>query len=311
MYNEQISVVVAILQTQLIILIIIAIGFSVTKAGMFSSKARADMTNLVIYIILPCNIFTSFHKGISPETLMQCVVVLLAALGLQFLYMILNKVLYVRFRQERRIVVQYATIVNNASFIGLPLLESVYGEIGLLYGSIILIPMRVFMWTAGLSLFTKAEKKQRIKVVVTHPCIWAVFLGFGYIFAPFELPAFLYGTITAIGNCNLAMSMVIIGSILSEADLKQIADKDCLYYSFFRLIAIPAILYGALALLRADPQTTGAVVLSSAMPAAATTAMLAEKYGKDSVFATKTVFTSTIISMVTLPVIALLLTKGV
>jgi len=239
------------------------------------------------------------------------VVVLLAALGLQLLYIVLNRFLYIKFLPERRIVAKYATIVNNASFIGLPILESVYGEIGLLYGSLILIPMRIFMWTAGLSLFTKAEKNQRIKVVITHPCIWAVFLGFGYIFVPFELPAFLYGTITAIGNCNLAMSMIIIGSILGEADLKHVVDKDCFYYSFFRLIAIPAMLYCALTLLRADPQTTGAVVLSSAMPAAATTAMLAEKYGKDSVFATKTVFTSTILSMITLPTIALLLTKAV
>ena len=297
------------LQTQLTILIIIVIGYCLTKAGVLSSKARADLINVVIYIILPCSIFSSFHKGITPETLRQCFVVLLAAFGLQLLYIVLNKILYIRFNPERRIIVQYATIVNNASFIGLPVIESVYGEIGLLYGSVILIPMRIFMWTAGLSLFTKADKWQRIKIVATHPCIWAVLLGFGYVVAPFELPPFLTGTISAIGNCNMAMSMIVIGSILSEADLRQLADRDCFYYSFFRLIAIPAILYGALVLLRIDPLTTGAVVLSSAMPAAATTAMLAEKYGKDSAFATKTVFTSTVISMVTLPVLAVLLQR--
>jgi len=245
----------------------------------------------------------------SPEILRQCIVVLIAALGLQMLYFVLNKVLYIRFRASKRIIAQYATIVNNASFIGLPLLESVYGEPGLLYGSVILIPMRIFMWTAGLSLFTSADMKHRIRIVATHPCIWAVLLGFGYLFVPFELPGFLSGTITAIGNCNLAMSMLVIGSILSEVDLKQILDRDCLYYSLFRLIVIPAIMYGALALLRADHVTTGSVVLSSAMPAAATTAMLADKYGKDSAFASKTVFTSTVLSMLTLPVMAVLLTR--
>ena len=298
-----------ILQTQLTILVIIAIGFFITKAGMLSQKARADLTNVVIYIVLPCNIFSSFHKGISPETLRQCAIVLLAALGLQLLYIILNKFLYIKFSPERSVVAKYATIVNNASFIGLPVIESVYGDTGLLYGSIILIPMRIFMWTSGLSLFTKAEKKQRIKVVATHPCIWAVILGFFYAFLPVELPAFITGTISAVGSCNLALSMIVIGSILSEADLKNLLDKDCFYYSFFRLIAIPAILFGALFLLRTDPLTTGAVVLSSAMPAAATTAMLADKYGKDSVFATKIVFTSTILSMITLPLMAQFLTK--
>ena len=276
---------------------------------MFSSKTKADMTNIVIYIILPCSIFSSFHKGISPETVRQCFVVLLAAFGLQILYFVLNKLIYIKFSPERRIVAQYATIVNNASFIGLPLLESVYGETGLLYGSIILIPMRIFMWTAGLSLFTKAEKKQRIKVVATHPCIWAVILGFGYLFAPFELPSILSGLINAVGNCNFALSMIIIGSILSDVDLKLLLDKDCLYYSMFRLIIIPAIFFGALTLLRINPLTTGTLVLSSAMPAAATTAMLADKYGKDAAFASKTVFTSTILSMITLPIMSQILTR--
>jgi len=302
--------VITILQTQLIILILIVVGFCITKAGLFSAKTKADMTNVVLYIVLPCNIFSSFHKGISSETIIQCAIVLLAAFGLQLLYILLNKILYIKFTPERRIVVQYATIVNNASFIGLPVIGSVYGEIGMLYGSFVLIPIRIFMWTAGLSLYTKAEKKQRIKVVATHPCIWAVILGFVYALVTFELPAFLSGAITAIGNCNLALSMIIIGSILSEADLKHLQDKDCFYYSFFRLIAIPAFVFGVLWLLRADPLTSGVIVLSSAMPAAATTAMLADKYGKDSAFASKLVFTSTILSMITLPIIAVLLARA-
>ena len=292
----------------MIILILIAVGFGITKAGIFSPKARTDITNVVIYIILPCNIFASFHKGISPDTLRQCAIVLVAALGLQVLYMILNKVLYIRFTPDRRLVVKYATIVNNASFIGLPIIESVYGDVGLLYGAVILIPMRIFMWTVGLSLFTSADRKKRAVMVVTHPCIWAVILGFAYALASFELPAFLSGAITAIGSCNLPLSMIVIGSILSEADYRHLLDKDCLYYSFFRLIMIPAIMFGALTLLKIDTLTTGAIVLSSAMPAAATTAMLADKYEKDSAFASKTVITSTMLSMITLPIIAHLLT---
>ena len=297
------------LSIQLTILILVATGFGVTKAGVFSAKARADMTNVVIYVVMPCNIFTSFHKGISPEVLRQCLVVLLAASGLQVLYIILNKVLYKWIVPERRIVVQYATIVNNASFMGLPIIGSVFGEIGVLYGAIVLIPMRIFMWTAGLSLYTKTDNKKKIKTIATHPCILSVIIGFAYIFAPFELPGFLSNAISAIGGCTTALSMIIVGSILSGVDPKRFLEKECLYYSFFRLILIPAVLFGALKLLRADALTIGAVVLSSAMPAAATTAMLSEKYGKDSEFATKIIFTSTIISMITLPLISEVLTR--
>ena len=303
--------VVSILKTQLMILIIIIIGFCVTKAGLLSQKTRSDITDLVLYIILPCNIFSAFHKGVSPEVLRQSIVVLIAAFGMQLIYMILNRILYNRIPQERRIVLQYATITNNAGFMGLPVIESVFGQTGLLYGAIVLIPLRIFMWTAGLSLFTKADKKQRIKIVATHPCIWAVLLGFAYLFVPFELPVFISDMFSFIGGSVTLLTMLIVGSILSEVNPKDVIDKDCFFYSFIRLIAIPAVLYCALTLLRIDHLATGVIVLSSAMPAAVMTAMLADKYGKDSAFASKTVFVSTIISMVTLPIIAVLLTQGV
>jgi len=293
------------------ILIIIIIGFCVTKAGLLSQKTRSDITDLVLYIILPCNIFSAFHKGVSPEVLRQSIVVLIAAFGMQLIYMILNRILYNRIPQERRIVLQYATITNNAGFMGLPVIESVFGQTGLLYGAIVLIPLRIFMWTAGLSLFTKADKKQRIKIVATHPCIWAVLLGFAYLFVPFELPVFISDMFSFIGGSVTLLTMLIVGSILSEVNPKDVIDKDCFFYSFIRLIAIPAVLYGALTLLRIDHLATGVIVLSSAMPAAVMTAMLADKYGRDSAFASKTVFVSTIISMVTLPIIAVLLTQGV
>ena len=300
---------VCILQTQLKLLILITLGFGITKAGMFSQKGRANLTDIIIYVILPCNIFDAFHQGLSPETIRQCIYVMLAAIGLQILYIILNRFLFIKFSPERRLVCQYATIVNNASFMGLPVLESVYGDIGVLYGSIVLVPMRVFMWTAGLSLFTTTKKKEKIKMLATHPCILAVVLGFAYIFAPFKLPEFLSETISLVGNCTTALSMLVVGSILSEVNPRHILDKGSLYYSFFRLVAIPAILFGALSLLGADREMTGVVVLSSAMPAAVTTAMLAEKYGKDYAFATKTIFISTILSMITLPILAEVLSK--
>jgi hypothetical protein len=160
--------------------------------------------------------------------LWQSMIVLLAAFGLQLLVIILNKVLYFKIPAERGVVLKYATITNNAAFMGLPIIGAVFGTTGVLYGSIFLIPMRIFMWTSGLSLFTRAETKQRVKTLTTHPCIWAVVLGFAYAFAPFNLPVFLSGAITAIGDCTRVLPMLIVGSILCGVRLKDVLDKHCL-----------------------------------------------------------------------------------
>jgi predicted permease len=292
-----------ILQIQVQIFILVAIGYFSSKKGFFGKAARKDLTNFVIYVFLPCNIFASFASSLTVDLLKQCVVVLAASFLAQGFYLVLNKFLYNRYPLERRIVMQYATSCNNAGFMGLPVIESVFGDIGTLYGAIVIVPMRIVMWTAGLSLFTKTDKKEQIKRLATHPCIWAVILGVAYLFSPVRLPEFLYGTITMLGRCVTPLSMIIVGGILSEVDMKTVFERPVFYYSALRLVLIPAVIFGVMALLRVDPIATGSVVLSAAMPAATTTAMLAQQYGRDSAFASKLIFVSTLISLVTLPLI--------
>ena len=239
--------------------------------------------------------------------LRHSVVILLCAFGLQLLAFILNKFIYIKVPPEKRVILQYTTIANNAAFMGLPILGAVFGDIGVLYGSIFLIPMRILMWTAGLSLFTSLDGKKQVKNLVTHPCMLAVFVGFAYVFIPFTLPEFLYNAIRWVGEVTRVMPMIIVGSILSEVKFREVLDKYCFYFSFFRLIAIPAIVFVVLRLLDIDPVVTGVSVLLAAMPSAIVTAILSEKYGQDSIFASKAVFVSTMLSIITLPVIAMIL----
>jgi predicted permease len=296
-----------ILQIQIEILLLVALGYILGKKGFFSSKTRAEVTNIVIYVILPCNVFLSFGKDPGRETLLRCGTVLLIGLAAQLLYIVLNRFLYRRFSPERQACLKYATICNNSGFMGLPVAGAVFGDLGLLYGSIVLIPIRIFMWTSGLSLFTKTDLKTKIKTIATHPCIWAVVLGFAYALTPVELPPFLLGTADVLAACTTALSMLVVGSILSEVDVKGVFEPACLFYSAIRLIAIPLAFYAVLRLLNLDPTVTGVTVLSSAMPAATTTAMLASKYGADAGFASKLIFVSTSLSLFTLPVLSLLL----
>jgi len=276
---------------------------------MLSPKARTELTNIVVYIVMPCNIFSAFKKEITPDLLWQSMIALLCALGMQLLVYLLNKVIYMRIPQDRQIILKYATITNNAAFMGFPIIGAVFGTTAVIYASVFLIPTRIVMWTMGLSLFTRLEKKKRIITLVTHPCIWSVFLGFAYIFAPFELPGFLSGAISAVGDMAHVLPMLIVGSILCGVKARDVLDIHCFYYSFIRLAAIPAIMFGALTLLGVDPLLTSVAVLLSAMPMALTSALLAEKYGHDALFTSKLIFVSTMLSFVTLPVITEVLTR--
>jgi predicted permease len=300
-----------LIQIQLEILLLIAAGYLITKKGVFTSKSRGELTNLVIYIILPCNIFASFHKGMTRETLIACATILVISVALQAMYILLNKFLYRKISPERQTVLKYATICNNSGFMGIPIMGAVFGDLGQVYGAVNLIPIRVSMWTAGMSMFTATDFKTKFKTLATHPCIWAVILGFVYALVPFELPGFVLGAIDVVGDCVTALTMFIVGSILAGVRVREALDKHCFYYSAIRLVLIPALVYGALLLIGVDATVRGVAVLSAAMPAATTTAMLAEKYcARDSgsaEFAAKLIFVSTALSLVTLPVLSLFL----
>ena len=298
----------AIIQLQLQIFLLVAIGYLLSKLGMLVLVTRKQLTDLVIYVILPCNIVESFQVDLTHDLLISAGIVLVLGFAAQGLYALLNLFLYRRFDARRQINLKYGTICSNAGFMGLPLSLSIFGPTGLMYASVALLPIRLFMWSAGLSLYTSTTKKQVLKTLATHPCIIAVFVGFALMLSGLQLPAFLNDTIDSLGNCCTALSMVVIGAILSDVDPRTVLEPAVLYYVVIRLIAIPAVLFGVLWLLKVDALVTGIIVILSAMPAGSTTAMLAQKYDQDPEFASKMGFISTLASLITLPLWAMVLT---
>ena len=290
------------INVQIQIFLTLAVGYLITKLGLITKEARSQITNLVLYVILPCDIFRSFGVEMTGEILKQCAAVLCISFGAQLIYQVLIRILWRKKSEDRRKVLKYNIIVNNSGFLGIPVIRSVYDAQGVLFGSLALIPLRIFMWTCGLALFTPASGKQMVKKVATHPCIIAVVLGFIYMFSGIKLPEFLSITINSIGSCVTSMSMIVIGSILSDVDFRHIAEKDCFVYSLVRLILIPAGLYAILTLLGFDGAVRGVTVLASAMPSASVGAMLAQKHNTEPEFAVKLLFISTVLSLVTLPI---------
>lgn len=293
------------LNMQLSLFAIMVIGFFCRKKGMIDNKTRGMLSDLLINIILPCNIVMSFNMEVTAKLLKSAGTIFVAYLGVQLFSWALSRVAYTKFPESKQKVMRHATITSNAGFLGNPIAQGVFGNEGLLYASIALIPLRIFLWSAGLSLYTKTDSKSVVKNLVTHPCVVAVFVGFVYMFLPFELPGFVTKTMNYVGGCTTAVSMMVIGAILADIDLHHIEWKTLTYYSVIRLVFIPAVVFIVMNLLKIDPLVTGVSTLLSGMPAASLSAVLAAKYNQDYAFASQVVFFSTLLSMVTIPVMTL------
>lgn len=297
----------SMLKMQGMLFLLIGIGIYSNKKGIITKENRKKFTDFIIEIILPCNIVYSFLIEWSYEILMNCLIALIAATFTQIFYVILSKMLFKKSEKGRQAVLRYGIICSNAGFLGNPIVEAVYGSQGLLFASVALIPLRFAMWSSGLSLFTTTSKKETIRKLATHPCIIAVFIGFFLMLTQIQLPDFVLRTLSGVGGCNTAVSMIVIGSILAEIKFKEIIDKELFYYSALRLLVIPIVILFILSIFHTDSLVTGVIVLLAAMPAGSTTVMLAEKYDGNAAFASACVFLSTFFSLVTIPLISMLL----
>lgn len=298
------------LQGQLFLLMLV--GILLWKLGIADERGKQFLTDLVIDVTLPCNIIQSFRIEFNMEILRNTMSVFLISLGLQFFCIFLTKVCYRRYSGDKQAVLQYGTVCSNSGFLGNPLAEGIFGSSGMVLASIYLVPLRVVMWSVGLSYFLKdsaaktpEEKKAHRKSVlvktITHPCIVATVIGMGIMLLQLPLPAFLGNTVKSISNCNTALSMILIGIIMGASSLKNPLDIHVAYFCLIRLGLIPFAAFAACKILGLPALVTGISVILAAMPMGGTTAILASKYKSDAAFASKCVAISTLLSLLTTP----------
>lgn len=292
-----------VLDLQIIIFLTVLAGLIMTKINIITKDGRKCLTDLLINLILPCNIICSFMIEITGEIIKSTITVFLIAFGIQIVCYAMGKVIYWFVPEHKKRVLQYATMCSNAGFMGNPIIQGIYGMEGLLYASVYLIPLRFFMWSAGLFCFTTGNIKQALKKLAVHPCIIAVWIGFILMFTQLQLPTAITKTMTYFSNCTLPVSMLVIGSILAGVKLKGLIDKTMIYFFGIRLIVIPLITLLICRLIHISDLVTGVSVVLAGMPAGSTTAILAEKYGADSMYASKIVFVTTLGSLITIPFI--------
>lgn len=297
-----------LIDLQLTMFAMIAVGLLLRKIQIIGAEGQKNLTDMVIYVVLPCNIVKSFMIEFSYKILYTFAGVLIISVIIQIFCTVLGHVLYNKMDLRQKKCLQYATICSNAGFLGNPIAQGVFGTMGLTLASIYLIPQRIVMWSAGISVFTEApDKKTLFKRVLTHPCIIACNVGILLMLLQIRLPGFLTDSIQTISNCNTALSMMVIGMILAEVNFKTLVDWKIIYFTVIRLILIPIAVYIPCVLFHLDSLVTGVCVLLAAMPAGATTSILASKYNGDAIFATKCVVFSTLASLLTTPIWSILL----
>ena len=292
------------LQGQLFLLM--ALGAFFSRRGILDQGFQKGLTDLVIDLVLPCSIIASFEVDLTAQLLHQSIQVAVSSLVIQVGCWLLAHAAFRRCAPQRQPSLQYAVICSNAGFLGTPVAQGLFGAQGVVLASIYLIPQRVAMWTLGVAFFEKSSGRDVWKRVLTHPCIVAVFLGAVLMFTGLRLPGVLDTTVRAMGDCNTGLSMFLVGMLMSRLRWRDFLDPTVLYYTAIRLVGIPLAVYLGCRLAGLEGLPAAVSVVLAAMPAGATTAILAARYDCDGAFAASCVTVSTVCSLVAIPLWCLL-----
>jgi predicted permease len=288
-----------------VLLLIVFVGMITAKAGILDGHVRRKLSDLLIYVTTPLLVISAFSLEFSPERLTQAGVVALISLGVHIFAILLGAVLFRNGRPEQRAVMRYILVFSNSGFMGLPVLASLWGSTGVFYGAIYNLVSDLFLWTFGVMLF-QTRNARRIQRALINPGTIAVAVGMLIFLFSLDISDPLAQAVELVGGLTAPLSMLVIGALLMEDDLKRIFTGLQVYYvSFLRLVVIPLVVMLLLKGLGPAGEVGAASVALAAMPAAANTVIFAEKFGGDAVFASRCVALSTLLSMITIPLLLL------
>ncbi len=290
-----------------ILFFVMLIGFYAGKRNIIENAARKKLSELLINITSPLFIISAFQLKFSHEILHNALTALIFSIAIHVLSILAGLVLYEKYSDHTKKIMKFVTVYSNCGFMGLPVLGSLFGKEGILYGSIYVAVSNLFMWTNGVMIFSE-KKSVDYKKTFLNPGIISVLTGLVIFIFSIPLPVPIAKTMETVGSMTTPLSMLMIGAILADMDFHELFQGFPLYYATaVRLIIIPVITLFVMKWFGLSDVMTGACVLMVAMPAAAMSTIFSEMYNGDTAFASRIVSFSTLLSIATMPLIMALL----
>ena len=284
--------------------ILIAVGFLCGKTKMLNDKIAKGITDIVLYIVCPCVIIQNFIREFNPYMLGKLLITGAAALCIHVVSIVIAMLVFHDKMPERNRVYRFALIFSNCGYMSLPMQQAILGSDGVFFGAVYIVIFNIVMWTFGVWLSSGDKKSLSAKKILLNPCIIGMAIGLVIFLCSIPVPQIIAQPITFLANLNTPLPMMIVGYYLSQTKiLDAFKDGKGFICVLFRLIVIPLLAFGGMMLCGIRGTVLITCVIAAAAPAAAATTMFAAKFDNDAKLSVNLVTLSTLLSVVTMPLI--------
>jgi predicted permease len=290
-----------------VMIIMMAVGYILSKRKVITDEGTSEITTILLEIVTPCLLISSFSSvsadSISAYSIILAVVTATCSL---FIGIGISRLMFKKEDESRRDVLRYSIIFSNAGFMGLPLIQGILGDAGIIYGSIFIVMFNVVCWTYGYSMMSSGGKLIWKKVFV-NPGMIGLYIGLPIFILKIKLPDIILLPITGFADMNTPLAMLVVGSYIAKVRLREIfTDTKVLVVSVFRLITVPLLMLLLLMVIKPEYNLFISTMIQTSAPAAANTVLFAVMFGQDAKLASKTIASTTLFSVITIPLMTVL-----
>ena len=290
--------------------LMILMGYLVVRTGILKEEDSKILSTLVLYLAIPCVIINAFQVEYTQKKLKAIILALAASILLQVLLLLVTWVLGRIFHLD---VVEYCSVYySNSGNLVVPVVSYILGDEWVLYGCIYMCIQTIFIWTHGKKKLDTNSAFDWKKLLLNINMI-SIFIGVFLFIARLQLPTIINETLNTVGSLFGPLSMIVTGMLVAGMQIRTILQNKRIYLiTFLRLLLMPVI---ALLILKISgmagwhedaEKILMVIYLATITPAASTVTQMSQVYGNDSQYASAINIMTTIVAIVTMPLMILL-----
>jgi len=295
----------------LVMLAYAAPGYVFIKRKMVEEESINAFAKVLLLICQPCLSIYSFNKAdYTPELGKQMLLFFILGTLLQLVMLVLT---YLAFRKKCKTDASYsvctiAGTLGNVGFLGVPLLEAlIENKNAVAFSAVYIIGMNFISWTVASAIITGDKKYISLKKLIFNQVILTLAIALPLFLTKTKLPAVLDNSVTVLGKMTTPLSMLILGMRLGLIEFKQLySDRKVFFFVFLKLIVFPLFGMAVVSFLPLEPYIKATLVILCCCPTASAVLSFAEMYNKGQKTAANIVLVSTLLSVITIPLLMLL-----
>ena len=282
--------------------VLMCIGFVFYKKKMITDQGSKDMGKVLLYLVIPVVVISNFCIARTPEKVTELLHSALISVAAMAAAIVISHLFF----GKRDGVACFSSAFSNAGFIGIPLVTAVLGSQAVFNISVMIVFVNALQWIYGVYVMTGDKSVISPGKIIKNPIVLAVAFALIIFFsgAGAYVPSEVKGLFSIITGLNTPLAMMVSGVYLAQSDLAAMFRKKKTYIvSLFRLVIIPLV---TLVLIKFMPIGTTemklAILIAAAAPVGSNVAIFAQAYNKNYTEAVEQVCLSTVLCLVTLPV---------